>query len=172
MLQRISDAVEKKKHRYEFPVLSAKKTGLDPEHLAYATIERTALAMLKDDLGKQGVVAEVDVWRLIPQVLNMELRDEQLRAEYLAIAGIPPADSFWEFLIQNREPLSRAMDSTIGATGGQIGYPDLILYDEDTLSNPLFVEVKDTGDLLRPHQEAVLNRFVAAGIPCALLKFA
>ena len=172
MLRKISDAVEKRKHRYKFPTLSVKKTGLDPEHLAHATIERIALAMLKDDLGRQGVVAEVDVWRLIPQVLNMELREEELRAEYLAIAGVPPADSFWEFLIQNRELLSRAMESTIGATGGQIGYPDLILYDEGTLSDPLFVEVKDTADRLRPHQEAVLNRFVAAGIPCALLKFA
>ena len=59
---------------------------------------------------------------------------------------------------------------TVGATFGQVGYPDLILWDENDLSDLLLVEVKDVHDRLQPHQEAVINRLVQAGVACTVLQ--
>jgi hypothetical protein len=171
MLDRSLSSLEGRRSSYEFPVISVKKSSLHTGYLEQPTIELAALAFLKDELDREGVVAGVDVWRLIPELIRSELPEEAFRSAYMKVAGLPPPDTFYEFLLTNRSLLSDALAASAGATFGAVGYPDLILYDESNLSDLLLVEVKDVHDRLRPHQEAVLNRFVGAGIPCRLLKF-
>jgi hypothetical protein len=171
MLDRILESLEGRGSSYEFPVISVKKSGLHVGYLEQPTIELAALAFLKDELDREGVVAGVDVWRLIPELIRSEPPEEAFRSAYMEVAGVLPPDTFRDFLLTNRSLLSGALSASTEATFGVVGYPDLILYDESNLSDLLLVEVKDVHDRLRPHQEAVLNRFVGAGIPCRLLKF-
>ncbi|MCK4600326.1 VRR-NUC domain-containing protein [Candidatus Bipolaricaulota bacterium] len=172
MLDRTLGSLEKRKPRYDFPVMMVKKSRLDAQYLGEPTIELVALAFLQDELQKDGVVAGVDLWRLIPDLVRTELPSGVFQAAYAEVTGASAPDSFQYFLQANRSLLSRALAASTGATFGAVGYPDLIMYDDSNLSDLLLIEVKDVHDRLRPHQEAVLNRFVEAGIPCRLLKFA
>jgi hypothetical protein len=73
MLNRTLEALEGSKAAPKLPTVAVKKTDLDARYLAEPTIEFVALAYLKDELNREGVFADVDVWRLIPAVIRAEL---------------------------------------------------------------------------------------------------
>jgi hypothetical protein len=171
VLRRRIESLEGRKHSYRFPVVRLEKAGLESRYLSLPSIEWTALACFRDELDWEGVVADVDFWRAIAAFLGGSMDEDQLSQVYSEATGecLPP--SFADLLLSKASDFLSACQAPIGATAPAVGYPDLILYDHAALGSFLLVEVKDVHDRLRPHQEAVLNKLVALGLPCKLLKF-
>jgi hypothetical protein len=85
--------------------------------------------------------------------------------------GVSLPASFYDCLVANRNVFADAFAASTDAAFGGVGVPDLMLWDEHNLQDLLLVEVKDVNDRLRPHQEAILNAFVGAGLACRVFKF-
>ena len=171
MLRKTLEALDGKKVPSKFSTIFVRKADLDPRYLAEPSTERVALAYLRKKLHREGVVADVDLWRLIPTLVRGEMSPAHLATTYASIVGVQPPKSFYDSLIANRDVFAAAFEASFSATFGAVGFPDLILYDEHHFRDLLFVEVKDVNDRMRPHQEAILNAFVELGMACQVLKF-
>jgi hypothetical protein len=171
LLRRRLAAIEKKVVPRRFQTMVVERSRVDPRHLSQPTIELAALSLLREELDLEGVVAGVDLWRLLPAVLAGSLGLEELSQACLEDSGVEAPPTFYECLLTNATAFEQMVHAPAGVTSGQIGYPDLILYDAGTLSRLLLVEVKGVNDRLQAHQEAVLNRLVELGFQCRVLKF-
>ncbi|MBN1350361.1 VRR-NUC domain-containing protein [candidate division KSB1 bacterium] len=170
MFKRILDKLDKKKIKYNFPTIEIKKNDLDSKYLNEPKIELTALNYLRDALNYEGIFADVDIWRLIFNILTKEISEEDFNNFYKEIAGISSPPDFYEFVLYNESMFKIACESR-NVTFGFVGYPDLILYSKKHFADYIFFEVKDINDRLQPHQEALLNYYIENNINCRLLKF-
>lgn len=152
-----------------YKVIRVKRREIVLSQVDEQSIEEQALAYFADRYGMNGIVAGVEVWRLLMGVLRSGMERDEFEHEYRIVTGTAVPEDLFDFVLHNFEVLAQAI-SAPNVTFGAVGYPDIILYESGSLGHFMLVEVKDVGDRLRPHQEAMLDYYAKARIPCALLR--
>ena len=155
-----------KKAKPKYQILRVSKRYIDTSE----RVEVSALNHLTSAFNMDGIFADFGIWLLLPSVIEDNITDKEFAEKYNEITSQFLPDSFPDFLKTNTHLFNKILNEE-SITFGQIGYPDLIIYNPLDYSDFQFIEVKGINDKLMPRQEAWLEFFVTHKIPYKIFQY-
>ncbi len=86
-----------------YPIIKVKKDNLKANHTDKGRVELIALSYLQEELGMEGIFAEVDIWRLFPGIISHRLSKADFKAQYEEVIMMEPPEDIRDFIQFNSE---------------------------------------------------------------------